>query len=405
MDQSSPAAFVTDAESPEAESFRQEVREFVAGNLPAQIEYKMRHALPLDKDDMRLWQTALFGRGWLAPHWPVEYGGTGWSALQRAIYEDEACTANAPRVAAFGVSMLGPVIIKYGTEEQKRFWLPRILDGTDWWCQGYSEPGSGSDLASIRTHAVRDGDYFVVNGQKTWTTYGQYADKIFVLVRTDRQATKQNGITFLLVDMQSPGIEVRPIITLDGDHEVNDVFFTDVRVPVANVVGEIDKGWTCAKYLLSYERTSIAGIGVAEAALRRLLETAADVVCGKKRLIDDPLFAARLGRVSIQLECLRTTNLRLASSAAGNTTGVEASILKIRGSEIRQEISSLWRRAMGSHAQAWEPEMLDVDYGGFPPPGPADAMAASAYYFNNRKLSIYGGSNEIQRNIMSKIIF
>ncbi|MEO6747806.1 MAG: acyl-CoA dehydrogenase family protein, partial [Caldimonas sp.] len=296
------------------------------------------------------------------------------------------------------------VLIKYGNEAQKARWLPRILDGSDWWCQGYSEPGAGSDLASVKTTALRDGDHYVVNGQKTWTTLGQHANMIFCLVRTDRDAKKQAGISFLLIDMSSPGIEVRPIITLDGAHEVNEVFLTDVRVPVENLVGEENKGWTCAKYLLTYERTNIAGVGYSVAALERLKKVAAKQQKNGRPLAEDPAFAARMARVEIELENMKTTNLRvIAAVAGGGVPGAESSMLKIRGTQIRQEISSLNRRAMGPYAQPFIAEGFEEGYAG-EPVGSVEAAPAAAQYLNSRKLSIYGGSNEIQRNIISKMI-
>jgi len=381
----------------EEEAFRAEVQAFLAAELPPALSDKVRRGRRLDKPDMQQWHAILNRRGWLANHWPVEYGGPGWNAVQRFIFENECALAHAPRIVPFGVNMLGPVLIKYGNEAQKCHWLPRILDGSDWWCQGYSEPGAGSDLASVKTTAIREGDHYVVNGQKTWTTLGQHANMIFCLVRTDLQAKKQEGISFLLIDMQSPGVEVRPIITLDGEHEVNEVFFTDVRVPVQNLVGDEHRGWTCAKYLLTYERTNIAGIGFSVAALRELKRFAGRHKRNGKLLADDPFFAARIARVEIDLENMKTTNLRmLAAVAGGGVPGAESSMLKIRGTEIRQEISSLMRRAMGPHAQPW----IEAGEG----VGAAEAQRAAVNYFNNRKLSIFGGSNEIQRNIVAKMV-
>ena len=385
--------------TPEEEQFRAEVQAFLAANLPARLANKVADGKRLSKTDMDQWHAILHARGWLANHWPQEYGGPGWTPIQKFIFENEAALANAPRIVPFGVNMLGPVLIKDGSEAQKRWWLPRILDGSDWWCQGYSEPGAGSDLAAVNTMAVRgadaDGEYYLVNGQKTWTTLGQHANMIFCLVRTDREAKKQEGISFLLIDMNTPGVEVRPIITLDGEHEVNDVFFTDVRVPVANLVGREHQGWTCAKYLLTYERTNIAGVGLSSAALARLKVTAAEQHRNGRPLIEDAGFAARLARVEIDLENMKTTNLRvIAAVAGGGAPGAESSMLKIRGTQIRQEISSLARRAMGVHARA-----IATD-----DEGPALASAAAAQYFNNRKLSIFGGSNEIQKNIIAKMI-
>jgi alkylation response protein AidB-like acyl-CoA dehydrogenase len=394
--------------TPEEEQFRSEVRAFLADKLPARLSDKVANGKHLSKADMQEWHAILNARGWLANHWPREYGGPGWTAVEKFIFENECALANAPRIVPFGVNMLGPVLIKYGNEGQKRYWLPRILDGSDWWCQGYSEPGAGSDLAAVKTTAVRGadalGEHYIVNGQKTWTTLGQHANMIFCLVRTDRDAKKQEGISFLLIDMNTPGVEVRPIITLDGEHEVNEVFFTDVRVPFENLVGEENRGWTCAKYLLTYERTNIAGVGMSVAALERLKRIAAQQMRNGRPLSEDPSFAARLARVEIDLENMKTTNLRvIAAVAGGGVPGAESSMLKIRGTEIRQEISSLARRAMGVHARPFMAEALDGDYDG-PQVGPDFAAAAAAQYFNNRKLSIFGGSNEIQKNIISKMI-
>ncbi|WP_063532933.1 acyl-CoA dehydrogenase family protein [Burkholderia sp. MSMB1589WGS] len=393
----------------EEEAFRAQVQRFLADALPPRISRKVKGGLRLTRDDMREWHAILNARGWLASHWPREWGGPGWSVAQKFLFDNECAIAGAPRIVPFGVNMLGPVLIKFGSEAQKRRWLPRILDGTDWWCQGYSEPGAGSDLASVSTSAVRgvdaQGDHYIVNGQKTWTTLGHYANMIFCLVRTATGVRKQEGISFLLVDMSSPGVEVRPIVTLDGEHEVNEVFFTDVRVPAENLVGEENKGWTYAKYLLTYERTNIAGVGFSVAALDKLRAVAAKVTKNGRPLADDPLFAARLARVEIELDNMKTTNLRvLAAVAGGGAPGAESSMLKIRGTQIRQEISSLMRRAMGPHAQPFIDEALDAADDGEPLGGLPEAVSAAAQYFNNRKLSIFGGSNEIQKNIVSKMI-
>jgi len=388
----------------EDEAFRAEVRAFLQDKLPARLSDKVRKGQRLTKADMEEWHAILNARGWLANHWPVEWGGTGWSVMQRFIFETEVALAHAPRIVPFGLSMLAPVLIKYGSEAQKKHWLPRILDGTDWWCQGYSEPGAGSDLAALKTSAVREGDHYVVNGQKTWTTLGQYADMIFCLVRTDNKGKKQEGISFLLIDMKTPGIEVRPIKLLDGDYEVNEVFFTDVRVPVANLVGEENKGWTYAKYLLTYERTNIAGVGASMAAFERLKQVAATQRRNGRPLAQDPQFAARLARLEIDLENMKTTNLRvLAAAGAGHAPTAESSMLKIRGTEIRQQISDLMRRAAGVHAQPFVTEALEEGFNG-PAVGPDFAAPAASHYFNYRKLSIFGGSNEVQREIISKAI-
>ncbi|WP_116136524.1 acyl-CoA dehydrogenase family protein [Trinickia diaoshuihuensis] len=392
----------------EQEAFRTEVRQFLNERLPARTAHKVKHGLRLTREDMAEWHAILNARGWLASHWPREYGGTGWNAVERFIFDNECALAGAPRIVPFGVNMLAPVLIKYGSEAQKRHYLPRILDGTDWWCQGYSEPGAGSDLASLSTRAVRgldaQGEHYIVNGQKTWTTLGHYADMMFCLVRTSTDVRKQEGISFLLIDMRTPGIEVRPIVTLDGEHEVNEVFFTDVRVPAENLVGEENRGWTYAKYLLTYERTNIAGVGFSVAALERLERAAAKIMHGGRALADDPLFAARLARVAIDLENMKTTNLRTIAAAAGSgAPGAQSSMLKVRGTQIRQEIASLMRRALGPYAQPFVDEALDEGYEG-PQLGAFDAPDAAKSDFNNYKLSIFGGSNEIQKNIIAKAI-
>nr|WP_288850778.1 acyl-CoA dehydrogenase family protein [uncultured Acidovorax sp.] len=390
--------------TPEEEAFRAEVQAFLKAKLPERIATKVKAGQRLSKADQDEWHAILNERGWLANHWPKEYGGPGWGAVEKFIFDTECALAGGPRIVPFGVNMLGPVLIKFGNEAQKKYWLPRILSGEDWWCQGYSEPGAGSDLASVKTTAVRQGDHYIVNGQKTWTTQGQHANMIFCLVRTDREAKAQSGISFLLVDMQSPGVELRPIRTLDGDKEVNEVFFTDVKVPVENLVGEENKGWTYAKYLLTYERTGIAGVGFCIAALAKLKVVAAKVIKNGKPLDQDPLFAARMAQVEIDLENMKTTNLRvIAAVAGGGVPGAESSMLKIRGTEIRQEILSLIRRAVGPYAL---PFIEEAQYEGYAdePVGPKEAATAAANYFNYRKLSIFGGSNEIQKNIISKMI-
>jgi len=390
--------------TPEEEAFRTEVRAFLATELPESLARKVRDHRHLHKADMEAWHAILNARGWLASHWPQEYGGTGWGAVQKFIFENECALAHAPRIVPFGLSMLGPVLIKYGNEAQKRYWLPRILNGDDWWCQGYSEPGAGSDLASLKTTAVRDGDHYIVNGQKTWTTLGQHANMIFCLVRTRSDGKPQEGISFLLIDMNTPGIEVRPIVTLDGGREVNEVFFSDVRVPVDNLVGEENRGWSCAKYLLTYERTNIAGVGLSTAALQQLKEVAARQQKNGRPLLQDPAFATRLARLEIDLDNMRITNLRvLAAAANGGAPGAESSMLKIRGTQIRQDISALNRRAMGPYARPYVAEALE-DGNQNLSIGPKGADCAAAEYFNYRKLSIFGGSNEIQKNIISKMI-
>jgi len=388
--------------TPEEEAFRAEVRSFLKDNLSEELATKVRNGEELGKADIEGWHATLQSRGWLAATWPVEYGGPGWNAVQRHIFDEECCMANAPRIVPFGLGMLGPVLIKFGTEKQKAEILPRILDGTDWWCQGYSEPGAGSDLASLKTRAVRDGDDYIINGQKTWTTLGQYADKIFCLVRTSTEGKRQEGISFVLVDIKTPGIEVRPIKLIEGGHEVNEVFFSDVRVPVSNLVGEENQGWTIAKFLLTHERTGIAGVGASTQALHELKALARKLKRRGKPLIEDPLFAARIAEAEIDLEALRMTNLRvLVDASGGAASNTIASMLKIKGTVIRQNLHDLTRRALGPAAAPFPMDALAGNLAVAPP----EAAASAASYFNNRKLSIFGGSNEIQRNIIAKDIF
>lgn len=381
------------------QDFRQEVRSFFEENLPKDISDQVRTGRELNKADIERYQAILNKQGWLAPTWPREHGGAEWSPVQRHIFEEEACAAHAPATLPFGVYMLGPVLLKFGSPEQCATILPRILSGEDWWCQGYSEPGAGSDLASLKTRAIRDGDHYIVNGQKTWTTLGQHANKIFCLVRTSTEGKPQQGISFLLIDMDTPGIELRPIRLIEGGFEVNEIFFTDVKVPVSNLVGEENQGWTIAKYLLGHERTNIAGVGGAQEALRQVIALARTTTRAGRRLIDDPLFAARLARVQIDLEAMTVTNLRmLADAAQGGAPGAEASMLKIKGTVIRQELDDLARRALGPAAAP----MASDELANTLPTADAEQRNA-ATYFNNRKISIFGGSNEIQRNILTQI--
>ncbi|MCP1648485.1 acyl-CoA dehydrogenase family protein [Pseudomonas nitroreducens] len=388
--------------TPDELAFRDEVRAFLEARLPKDIATKVRLGKHLNKGDHQRWQRVLTEQGWYATHWPEEYGGTGWNAVQKHIFEEECAAFGAPRTIPFGVNMVAPVIIRFGTPEQQAHYLPRILDGSDWWCQGYSEPGAGSDLASLKTRAVRDGDHYVVNGQKTWTTLGQHADWIFCLVRTDPEAQQQRGISFLLIDMQTPGITVRPIITLDGEHEVNEVFFDNVRVPVDNLVGRENEGWTCAKYLLTYERTGLAGIGASKAVLAHLKRVAGRELCDGKPMLEDPLFRAQVAEVEMQLMAIEMSTLRiLAAAREGGVPGAESSILKVKGTEIRQAISHLLRKVLGPYALPFIEDEFELGA----EPLHADYSAAPAsQYFNLRKLSIFGGSNEIQKNIVSKMI-
>ncbi len=390
-----------DIEYNEAErAFRDAVRAFIADNLPEETSRRVKAFKSVTPEMMTAWQGALSRQGWLAVNWPVEHGGTGWSPIEKHIFEEECAEAGAPRILPFGLNMVAPVIIKFGTQAQKDYYLPRILNNEDWWAQGYSEPGAGSDLAGLKCRAERDGDHYVVNGQKTWTTLGQHANMIFVLVRTNTQVKKQEGISFLLVDMNTPGVTVRPLITLDGEHEVNEVFFDDVRVPADNLVGEENKGWTCAKYLLTFERTGIAGVGISKAALVHLKEIAAGQVVDGKPLIAHPRTAERIVDLEMELMAVEMTNLRTVSAAeAGGVPGAESSFLKIMGTEVRQKISDLYREIAG-------PQALPFTYLEDEAASCVDDFAtpAAPTYFNLRKLSIFGGSNEIQKNIIAKAI-
>jgi alkylation response protein AidB-like acyl-CoA dehydrogenase len=384
--------------------FRDEVRAFLDQKLPQRLSEKVSHGKRLTKADYEEWHAILNDRGWLGVTWPKEHGGTGWDAVQRHIFEEETTRAHAPRILPFGLAMLGPVLMKFGSDAQKSHYLPRILNGDDWWCQGYSEPGAGSDLANVQTTAERSGDHYVVNGQKTWTTLGQYANKIFCLVRTSREGKPQEGISFLLIDMDSPGIEVRPIVLIDGEPEVNEVWFTDVKVPVSNLVGEENRGWSYAKYLLTHERTNIAGVGYAQAGLTSLKRIAGEQMQGGAPLMSNPFFAAKVAQVEIDLMAMATTNLRtIAAASNGQAPGAESSMLKIKGTVIRQQINALARQAVGPYAAPFVSEALE-DGSNVEPVGPDYALPASQAYFNNRKLSIYGGSNEVQRQIISKAI-
>ncbi len=382
------------------QQFQSEVRTFLRDHLPRGLAEKVRKGVYLTRAEMQQWHAILNDRGWLAPHWPVQWGGPGWNTVQRFIFDTEAALAGAPRTVPFGINMLGPVLLQYGSDSQRRHWLPRILDGSDWWCQGFSEPGAGSDLAALKCVATKRGDCYVVNGQKTWTTLGHFANRMFCLVRTAATVKRQDGISFLLVDLESSGVDVRPIVLLDGHHEVNEVFFSDVRVPAENLVGEENRGWTCAKYLLSYERTNIAGIGASLAALQWLQHLVTRADGARPPLIENPHFAARLARVEIALENLKTTNLRsLAAAEHGVNDSTTSSMLKILGTEVRQEIASLARRALGPEAQPLLPIILEDD-----PSGTRAGASPAAQYFNLRKLSIFGGTNEIQRDIIAKAL-
>ncbi len=383
-------------------AFRDEVRAFLEKTVYDEVRRKIFMNEPLSPEDRIEWQKALYAQGWGAPSWPVEYGGTGWDAVQRHIFDEECARYGAPEQLAFGIKMVAPVIQKYASQEQKDFFLPRIISGQDWWCQGYSEPGAGSDLASLKTSAVRDGDYYVVNGQKTWTTLAQFADWIFCLVRTDPTAKKQEGISFLLIDMKTPGITVRPIIMLDDGHEINEVWFENVRVPAKNLVGEENKGWTYAKFLLGHERTGIARVGRSKAALARLKEMLANRTGNDgKPLIEDVRFRDRVAAVELELQALEITNLKLVSTEGKqHNPGPEASILKVKGSEIQQTLAELASQALGPYGVA---HLLDSDeHDNISSAFPTDFEHLTGYSFNVRKTTIYGGSSEVQKGIITR---
>jgi pimeloyl-CoA dehydrogenase large subunit len=391
--------------SAEEIAFRAEVREFVAKNLPPAIREKLAGGHHPSKDDIVTWTRILAAKGWGAPHWPVEWGGTGWDAIKLSIFTDEIQRGHAPESLAFGTSMVGPVIYTFGSEAQKERYLARIIDLRDWWCQGFSEPGAGSDLAGLRTKAERDGDSWVINGQKTWTTLAQYADWIFVLARTDPAVKKQEGISFFLCDMKTPGVTVRPIQTIDGGYEVNEVFFDNVRIPAENIVGEINKGWDYAKFLLSNERNGIARVGVSKARLAKVRRLASLTVYGDKPKMADPIFRMKLAAAEVELKALEMTQMRVIAASRGAAKGKPnpmSSVLKVKGSELQQTTTELLMDVVGPYALPYQPEQSDR--WNEPAIGPDWASTIAPTYFNTRKVTIYGGSNEIQRNIIAKAI-
>jgi|TARA_R110000772_G_scaffold54227_1_gene123763 alkylation response protein AidB-like acyl-CoA dehydrogenase len=384
--------------APEDLAFRDEVRAFFAEAYDSELQARLNN-LETFKEAVIDWQKRLYKKGWIAPGWPKEYGGTGWNATQKFIYETERSAAGIRDVIPFGLNMVGPVIYAFGNEEQKARFLPGILQSDDWWCQGYSEPGAGSDLASLKTRAVREGDEYVVTGAKIWTSYAQYADWIFCLVRTSNEGKKQNGISFLLIDMKSPGIKVNPIVSIDNHHSLNEVEFNEVRVPVANLIGEQDKGWTYAKALLAHERTAIAGVADSKRSLAETRAFAEREVNGGKSLLSDPLFQKRLSDIEIELMALEFTELRvLATVAAGGAPGAESSMLKIKGTEMQQAVQEL-RMEVAAYYQGvlpndLTPEQLGHDFG----------SQARQTYMYGRASTIYGGSNEVQKNIIAKAV-
>ena len=388
----------------EVRAFQQQVRGFIEERLPEDLREKVTRGFPLGKDDFVRWQDILAEKGWLVYSWPVEHGGTGWSPVQCYIFEEEMGRANAPRIIPFGPKMVGPVICTFGSDSQKAKYLPPIARNETLWCQGYSEPDAGSDLASLRMRAIRDGDHYVVNGTKTWTTAAQWADMMFCLVRTDTEAKPQEGISCFLIDMHDPGVEVRPIVTMDGGREINTVYFSDVEVPVEDRVGEENRGWTYAKFLLGHERFGIARLSESKARLRRLKDIARSHPVGGGFLADDPDFMRSVAETEIELTALEYTELRAMMDAEqGAAPGVEGNMLKIRGTEMQQKISEMFMKAVGYYAAPYLPEAMEFGWNEAPV-GPEYATYLSSTYFNARKTTIYGGTNEIQRNIIAKSV-
>jgi hypothetical protein len=386
-------------------AFQDEVRTFLQSEFPKDYRSKIDANIRLSKEEIVDWQKILYRKGWAASSWPEEFGGTGWSQIQKHIFANEMGLIGAPEPVPFGMKMVAPIIMAYGSDEQKARFLPDILESNVWWCQGYSEPNAGSDLASLKTSAVRDGDHYVVNGAKTWNTYGQYADWIFCLVRTDNSVKKQEGISFLLIDMHSPGISLKPIVLIDGHPEVNEVFFDDVRVPAENLIGEENKGWTYAKVLLTHERTNISGVPRGRRRLRSLKRLATETDDGfGANMMENQIFKNKIASLEIELEALEYAELRtLASVSAGKAPGPESSILKIVGTEIAQRIDEIFVELAALQCLPYVPEQFEDGYQGAPI-GIESSASATLTYFNNRKASIYGGSNEIQRNIICKAV-
>ncbi|QQO35556.1 acyl-CoA dehydrogenase family protein [Bradyrhizobium diazoefficiens] len=387
-------------------AFRDEVRAFFGSEVPAEVREKLIAGRHPSKDEALCWAQNLARKGWSVPQWPVEYGGTGWSPVKQYIFAVEMGQAPAPELAGSGYDLVGPIIYTFGTEAQKKRFLPRIAYFDDWWAQGFSEPGAGSDLAALKMRAVRDGDHYIVSGQKTWTTHAQYADWIFCLVRTDPTAPKrQQGISFMLIDLKSPGVTVRRIKLIDGCYEVNEVFFDDVRVPVENLVGEENRGWEYAKFLLGNERGNAAWIGISMSRIQRIKELAARTRVGGERLIDQADFRKRVASIEVQLKALEMTQLRVVSNRSKRQKGTAdpaGSILKIKGSEIQQAIAELLLDVVGPYALPYQSdEEIERKE---PPIGPDWAAPIAPAYFNVRKVPIYGGSDEIQKNIIAKVI-
>jgi hypothetical protein len=385
--------------TPEEQAFRAEIRQWVGEHLPEDIRHKVRHALRLTREDMQRWARILGARGWLGWGWPMAFGGPGWNAVQKHLFEEECALAGAPRVVPFGPVMVAPVIMTFGTPEQQRRFLPGIASGEVWWSQGYSEPGSGSDLASLKTRAERRGDRYVVNGQKTWTTLGQYGEWIFCLVRTGTEGKPQAGISFLLIDMKSPGVTVKPIVLLDGEPEVNEVWFDNVEVPAENLIGEENKGWTYAKHLLAHERTNIADVNRAKRELERLKR-----IAKVEGVYEDPRFRDQVARLEVDVVALEMLVLRVLSAEKSGKQSLDiAGLLKIRGSEIQQRYTELMMLAGGPFSLPFVREAMDAGWQG-DHVGAAHLAPLAATYFNYRKTTIYGGSNEVQRNIVAQTV-
>ena len=386
--------------SPEELKFRDEIRDWVKGALPKAISDKVHQAQRLTRDDMQTWAKILGKKGWLGYGWPAQFGGPGWTAVQKHLFEEELAMAGAPRIVPFGPVMVAPVIMAYGNKEQQERFLPGIASGEVWWSQGYSEPGSGSDLASVRTKAEKKGDKYIVNGQKTWTTLGQYGEWMFNLVRTSNEGKPQTGISFLLIDMKSPGVSVRPIKLLDGEFEVNDVFFDNVEVPVENLIGEENKGWTYAKHLLSHERTNIADVNRAKRELERLKR-----IAKAEGVWDDMRFRDQIALLEVDIVALEMLVLRVLSMEKSGKNPLDiAGLLKIRGSEIQQRYAELMMLAAGPFALPFIEEAMEAGWQGDFPGGVAANAPLASTYFNLRKTTIYGGSNEVQRNIVAQTV-
>lgn len=382
--------------------FQEEVLHFLDRNYPVDIKEKQDKRLPLEKSDIIHWQKILSKKGWFAINWPLKHGGPDLSPTKKYVLQNSLADANTPVLVPFGVNMCGPVIFTFGTDTQKEFHLPKILNSDIWWCQGYSEPGSGSDLASLQTKAERKGDFFVVNGTKSWTTLAQHADWIFCLVRTESTSIKQEGISFLLIDMRSQGVEVKPIITIDGSHEVNMVYFDNVEVPKENLVGIEGQGWSIAKFLLMHERNGIAAISAIKRELSRLKDIASTIILGEGTLLDERSFLMKLEQVEIELTATEFTELRtLSAITEGGSPGPESSILKIKGTELQQRVTELFVEMLGYYAH---PFFTENEMGSNKAIGPDYASSVMPHYLNFRKVSIYGGSNEIQRNVIAKAI-